>query len=124
MTQPMSPEQLKAIVRQVFREEQEIFREAIREELREAGLILGDKEDNRAAARDFEAALKAAGYTSQKPSAGPVFGPPPLGTPIPGTKPYEPPVASPAPPVISPEPKHGAWTAIVNIILKLFRKGA
>ena len=54
MTQPMSPEQLKAIVRQVFREEQEIFREAIREELREAGLILGDKEDNRAAARDFQ----------------------------------------------------------------------
>lgn len=38
-------------------------------------------------ARDFEAALKAAGYTSQKPSTGPVHGPPPLGTPIPGAQP-------------------------------------
>lgn len=38
-------------------------------------------------ARDFEAALKAAGYTSQKPSSGPVYGPPPLGTPIPGAQP-------------------------------------
>lgn len=56
-------------------------------------------------ARDFETALKAAGYTSQKPSAGPVSGPPPLGTPIPGTKPYEPPLASPAPPVADPAPK-------------------
>ena len=49
----MTPEELKAIIRQCFREEQETIREAIREELKDAGLTLGDKEDNRAAAEDF-----------------------------------------------------------------------
>jgi hypothetical protein len=38
-------------------------------------------------ARDFEEALKAAGYSSQKPVPGPVSGPPPLGTPIHDPKP-------------------------------------
>lgn len=51
---PMTPDELKKIIRQVFREEQEIFREAIREELKDAGLFIGDKEDNRAVAKDFQ----------------------------------------------------------------------
>lgn len=38
----MTPDELKAIIR-----------EAIREELKDAGLSLGDKEDNKAAADDF-----------------------------------------------------------------------
>ena len=38
-------------------------------------------------ARAFESALKAAGYSSQKPKPGPVSGPPALGTPIPGAIP-------------------------------------
>jgi len=76
-------------------------------------------------ARDFEAALKAAGYTSQKTQSGPVFGPPPLGTPIPGTEPYEPPVASPAArqPPLPPAPKRSLWAVLADRILKLFRKG-
>lgn len=49
----MTPEELKAIIRQCFREEQATIREAIREELKDAGLSLGDKEDNKAAADDF-----------------------------------------------------------------------
>jgi len=49
----MTPDELKAIIRQCFREEQETIREAVREELKDAGLTLGDKEDNRAAAEDF-----------------------------------------------------------------------
>lgn len=49
----MTPDELKAIIRQCFREEQATIREAIREELKDAGLSLGDKEDNKAAADDF-----------------------------------------------------------------------
>lgn len=51
---PMSPEELKAIVRQCLREEQAIFRAAIREELRDVGLILGDPHENRDVAKDFQ----------------------------------------------------------------------
>lgn len=53
-THSMSPEELKAIIRQCFREEQETIREAIREELKDAGLVLGDKDDNREAMKDFQ----------------------------------------------------------------------
>ena len=71
-------------------------------------------------ARDFETALKAAGYTSQKPSTGPVSGPPPLGTPIPGdTQPSEP-VASPAPPVADPVPTPDQKLTLVQIIAAAF----
>lgn len=54
MNHPMSPDELKAIIRQVLREEQVIFREAIREELKDVGLVLGDKDDNREAMKDFQ----------------------------------------------------------------------
>lgn len=53
----MTSDELKAIIRQCFREcfreEQETIRAAIREELKDAGLVLGDKDDNMAASEDF-----------------------------------------------------------------------
>lgn len=49
----MTSDELKQIIRQCFREEQETIREAVREELKDAGLVLGDKDDNMAAAEDF-----------------------------------------------------------------------
>jgi muramidase (phage lysozyme) len=48
-------------------------------------------------------------------STGPVSGPPPLGTPIPGAKPYEPPIAPPKPPVVDPKPATGKTAAAAGI---------
>lgn len=82
-------------------------------------------------ARDFEAALKAAGYTSQKPSAS---------LPAP-EKPIEAPQSPPAeaapqapmpwlhpdgPDISAIQPKRSVWAAILSIFSKLFpsSKGA
>lgn len=68
-------------------------------------------------AKAFETALRSGGYVGQapKPSPGPIFGPPPLGTPIPGTvKPAEP-VAPPAPPVAA-KPSPGKTAAAAGFL--------
>ena len=49
----ITPDELKAIIRQCFREEQATIREAIREELKDAGLTLGNEANNMAASEDF-----------------------------------------------------------------------
>lgn len=71
-------------------------------------------------ARAFEAALKAAGYSSQRPQPGPVSGPPPLGTPIPGDAQQttmEPTSATMEPtPMV---PKRSFWAVLADLILKL-----
>lgn len=63
-------------------------------------------------------------------STGPISGPPPLGTPIPGTvKPAEP-VAPPVPPVAPksevgiPATKRSLWAALLDLISKLFGRKA
>jgi muramidase (phage lysozyme) len=53
-------------------------------------------------------------------STGPVSGPPPLGTPIPGTKPYVEPIAPPVPPVAKPKPAPRQRLSLIEIIVAAF----
>lgn len=88
----------------------------------ENGIKIGDRIAGYA--RDFEAALKAAGYSSQKPQPGPVSGPPPLGTPIPGAqvttpKPSIPTASSPETGDLATTSKRSFWAVLADLILKL-----
>lgn len=53
-------------------------------------------------------------------NVGPVAGPPPLGTPIPGAKPYVEPVAPTVPPVAEPKPTPRQSLSLIEIIVAAF----
>src|SRR6185312_11282560 len=73
-------------------------------------------------AKAFETALKAAGYSSLKPSPGPISGPPSLDTPIPGAIQPAKPIAPPVPTVAAPTyvERNPFWAALFAFLKAIF----